>query len=121
MEQQYTGLQKAIQRVGSVERFARTIGVTNTVVLAWLKDDGTEAPPETRPANTGIRNAVTKAGGAAALARALNVSAQAVGIWLRQGYCPAQRALEIEHLFGVPRDSLMSLKMRNALGAGGEL
>lgn len=119
--QQFTGLQKAIRRVGDVARFANAIGVPQAIVLAWLKEDGTEAPPETYPAQSGVRKAVEKAGSSAALARELGVSAQVVGIWLRQGFTPVQRAMEIENLYGVPRAELMSPKMRSAVGAGGEL
>jgi DNA-binding transcriptional regulator YdaS (Cro superfamily) len=119
--EQFSGLQKAIRRVGSVARFANAIGVTQAVALSWLKEDGTEAPPETRPEDTGIRRAVEKAGGAAAMARKLHVSGQAVGIWLKQGFAPAQRALEIEFHYGIPREELVSLKMRNVMGAGAEL
>lgn len=121
MDLNYSGLQKAIRRVGSVPRFANIIGVTQAVVLAWLKEDGTEAPAETRPPDSGIRRAVDVAGGAATMARELGVSGQAVGIWLRQGHVPLRRAMEIENLYGVPRVELLSDKMRNAMGVGGEL
>jgi hypothetical protein len=121
VDKTYTGLQKAVRRVGDVGRFAKAIGVTQAVVLGWLKEDGTEAPPETRPESTGIRRAVKAAKGAANLARELGVSGQAVGIWLRQGYAPQGRAGEIENLFGIPRAELVSPKVRNAMGVGGEL
>lgn len=117
----FSGLQKAIRRVGDVARFARAIGVTQAAVNTWLKEDGTEAPPETRPENSAVRQAVEKAGGAAALARALSVSGQAVGIWLRQGYVPQGRAKEIEMLYGIPRTELVSPKVRSLMGVGGEL
>lgn len=117
----FSGLQKAVRRVGDVGRFAAAIGVTQAAVMSWLKDDGTEAPPETRPEDSGIRKAVAKAGGAAHLARELGVSGQAVGIWLRQGFVPQGRALEIEKVYGVPRTELVSPKVRSMMGVGGEL
>lgn len=117
----FSGLQKAVRRVGSVPRFARAIGVTQATILGWLREDGTEAPPETRPEDSGVRRAVTKAGGSAAMARELGVSGQAVGIWLRQGYVPPGRAVEIENTYGIPRAELVSAKVRSQMGVGGEL
>jgi DNA-binding transcriptional regulator YdaS (Cro superfamily) len=119
--EQYTGLQKAIRRVGNLARFANAIGVTQATALAWLKDDGTEAPPETLPEDSGVRKAVKQAGSQAAMARELGVSGQVVGFWLKQGFVPVQRAAEIENLYGIPREELVSAKMRNAMGLGGEL
>jgi DNA-binding transcriptional regulator YdaS (Cro superfamily) len=119
--EKFTGLQKAIRRVGSVARFANVLGVTQATVMAWLKDDKTEAPPETLPEESGVRKAVEKAGSQAGMARELGVSAQVVGVWLRNGHVPPQRAMEIENIWGVPRAELVSAKMRNAMGLGGEL
>lgn len=117
----FSGLQKALRRVGSVQRLAQAIGVTQKVLNTWLREDGTEAPPETRPVDSGVRKAVEKAGGSAALARELGVSGQAVGIWLKQGYVPQGRAVEIEKLYGIERTELVSSKVRNMMGIGGEL
>lgn len=117
----FTGLQKAVRRVGDVARFAAAIGVTHAVVMAWLQEDGTEAPPETRPANSGIRQAVTKAGGPARMARDLNVSKQAVGLWIKQGFVPQARAKDIEMMYGIERAELVSPKVRSLMGVGGEL
>lgn len=117
----FSGLQKAVRRVGDIARFARAIGVTQATVHSWLKQDGTEAPPETRPEDSAVRQAVAKAGGAAALARALGVSGQAVGIWLKQGFVPQGRAKEIEALYDIPRTELVSPKVRSIMGVGGEL
>lgn len=121
VEQNYSGLQKAVRRVGDVPRFAQAIGVTQATVETWLKEDGTEAPPETRPADSGVRKAVKQAGGQAAMARELGVSGQAVGIWLKQGFVPPGRAKEIEKVYGVPRIELVSAKVRSMMGVGGEL
>jgi DNA-binding transcriptional regulator YdaS (Cro superfamily) len=121
MEPNYSGLQKAVRRVGDTRRFAAAIGVTEKVVLTWLREDGTEPPAELRPANSGVRRAVEKAGTAVALARKLGVSGQVVGIWLSQGYVPPGRAQEIENLYGIERAELVSPKVRSQMGVGGEL
>jgi DNA-binding transcriptional regulator YdaS (Cro superfamily) len=55
---------------------------------------------------TGIKKAIEMAGGANPLAAKLGVSHQAVYVWLRNGWVPAQRALEIEKLFDIPRADL---------------
>lgn len=55
---------------------------------------------------TGIKKAVDLAGGASILAHKLGVSHQAVYVWLRNGWVPAQRALEIEKLLDIPRVDL---------------
>ena len=55
---------------------------------------------------TGIKKAIELAGGANPLAVKLGVSHQAVYVWLRKGWVPAQRALEIEKMFDIPRAEL---------------
>jgi DNA-binding transcriptional regulator YdaS (Cro superfamily) len=55
---------------------------------------------------TGIQKAIDIVGGANALAAKLGVSHQAVYVWLRKGWVPAQRAIEIEKLFDIPRVEL---------------
>lgn len=55
---------------------------------------------------TGIKKAVNLAGGANQLAHKLGVTHQAIYVWMRKGWVPAQRALEIEHLFDIPRVEL---------------
>jgi DNA-binding transcriptional regulator YdaS (Cro superfamily) len=55
---------------------------------------------------TGIKKAVDLAGGANALALKLGVTHQAIYVWMRKGWVPAQRALQIEHLFDIPRVEL---------------
>ncbi|HNC97199.1 MAG TPA: YdaS family helix-turn-helix protein [Myxococcota bacterium] len=62
----------------------------------------------------GIDRAVYAAGSQTRLAEALipPVTSQAVCQWVRQGYVPPERALEIERLFGVPREDLLSPKLR---------
>ena len=55
---------------------------------------------------TGIKKAVDLAGGANQLALKLDVTHQAIYVWLRKGWVPSQRALQIEHLFDIPRVEL---------------
>ncbi len=55
---------------------------------------------------TGIKKAIELAGGANALATKLGVTHQAIYTWVRRGWVPAQRALEIEGLFDIPRVEL---------------
>jgi DNA-binding transcriptional regulator YdaS (Cro superfamily) len=55
---------------------------------------------------TGIKKAIEMAGGANQLALKLGVTHQAVYVWLRKGWVPSQRALQIEHLFDIPRAEL---------------
>jgi hypothetical protein len=66
--------------------------------------DGTPTTKDTKM--TGIKKAVDLAGGANQLAHKLDVTHQAVYVWLRKGWVPAQRALEIEKLFDIPRAEL---------------
>lgn len=119
--QTFSGLQKAVRCAGDTLRFAAALGINEKTVITWLKQDGTDVPAETRPAETGIRKAVEKAGSGKAMARALNVSHQAVGIWIKQGFVPQARAKEIEMLYGVDRAELVSPKVRSVMGVGGEL
>lgn len=117
----FTGLQKALLAAGSVAQLAVALGVTQKTINVWLAQDGVEAPPETQAENTGVRQAVTAAGSRGALARHLGVSLPAVQGWVRQGWVPPARAQEIENSYGIPRAILVSPKVRNALGLGGEL
>ncbi len=64
---------------------------------------------------TGIHAAIQKAGSQVALAELLGVTQQAISKWLHRGYVPVWRALEIENQLGVPREDLVSPKMRRAL------
>lgn len=58
-----------------------------------------------------VEAAVAAAGSQAALAQRLGVSQQAVSKWLRRAWAPTQRAVEIEHLYGVPRQKLMNPRL----------
>lgn len=70
---------------------------------------------------TGVEKAITSAGSQANLAAALGVKQQAVSAWLKKGFVPPKRAAEIEHQFGVPRATLVSQKLRDAVDAGSGL
>ena len=55
----------------------------------------------------GIDTAVEKAGGVRQLALKLGVTRQAIAKWQHRGWVPIARAMEIERLFGVPRQDLL--------------
>ena len=61
--------------------------------------------------DTPIQKAITAAGGVGAFARTLGVTRQAVYEWRRLGWCPPLRAVEIEHLYGINRRTLMSPRL----------
>ena len=63
----------------------------------------------------GIREAVRKADGGPQLARKLGVSHQAVYQWLAKGWVPLSRALQIERLYGIPRQRLVSPRIGRLL------
>lgn len=56
---------------------------------------------------SGIEDAIVAAGGRNPLAQQLGVTVQALCQWVQRGWVPAQRALEIERLYGVPRARLL--------------
>lgn len=56
---------------------------------------------------TGISKAVEAAGGVRLLAEKLGVTRQAVFKWHQRGWVPLARALEIERVYGVPRQQLV--------------
>lgn len=117
----YNGLQKAVVKAGGIPKIANLLGVTHKTISGWLRDDGVDAPEITDLEGSGIAKAIVAAGGVSKMAAALGVHHQAVNEWKRQGYAPVGRAQEIELQFGVPRIDLVSAKVRNAMGAGGEL
>lgn len=65
--------------------------------------------------NTGIYKAVEKAGGVAKLAELLGVKRQGLYPWVRRGFAPASRAVQIEELYGIPREELMDPRLRAVL------
>ncbi|TXH10775.1 MAG: hypothetical protein E6R03_15115 [Hyphomicrobiaceae bacterium] len=56
-------------------------------------------------ANSGIQTAILKVGGQAALAAKLKVKQPAISYYLYKR-CPAEKAIEIERLTGVPRAAI---------------
>ncbi len=64
---------------------------------------------------TGIEEAIYAAGSQTKLAKILGCSQQNVGFWLRQGYCPAERVIEVEQATGVPRERLINPKLVDLL------
>ena len=116
MTKKQTGLQMAIAYSGNKKHFAHINHATVARVNEWLAAD--VATPR---AVTTVDAAVEKAGGATALARALGVTPQSVWDWLVKGYVPLARAKEIEMQFGIPRNDLVSPKVRSSMGVGGDL
>jgi len=57
---------------------------------------------------TGIEKVFELAGGPLALAKKLNVTHQAVYNWRVRGYVPATRAMQLEKMFDVQREELVS-------------
>lgn len=55
-----------------------------------------------------LNKAIAAGGGILAFARRLNISHQAVYQWKAAGYVPADRALEIQLVYGVPFLDLVS-------------
>lgn len=73
------------------------------------------------PEKTGMQQAVEAAGSQAALAAKLGVAQQVVSVWLAQGYCPLERAREIELVYGVPRAKMFSPKVLALMDSGVDL
>ena len=65
--------------------------------------------------DTGIQRAVTLAGSQFQLAEVIGVTQQAISLWLARGWVPAERAREIEMVFGVPRLELINPKILDML------
>lgn len=61
-----------------------------------------------------IAVAVKRAGGPSNFARTMGVSLQVANKWREQGYLPADRAPEIELLFGIRREELVLPDMGNS-------
>lgn len=60
---------------------------------------------------TGIDRAIEAAGGVLPLAKLLKVSHQVVYHWQKRGWVPAERALQIEARFKIPRAKLVNAKL----------
>lgn len=114
-----SALQKCVEAAGSQVTMAKILDVAQTTISKWIDADLPNRQPKA-PANA-VEQAVRNAGGQPQMAEELGVTQQCVSNWCRQGYVPASRAQEIEVCYGVPRLDLVNPKLRNALGAGGEL
>jgi DNA-binding transcriptional regulator YdaS (Cro superfamily) len=64
-----------------------------------------------------IDRAIHRAGSRTNFAKALGVTVQAVCQWVKRDWVPAARALQIEHLYGVPRAELMKPELRALITA----
>lgn len=64
---------------------------------------------------TGIEEAIYAAGSQTKLAKMLGCTQQNVGFWLRQGYCPAERIIEVEQATGISRMRLINPKLVDLL------
>jgi transposase-like protein len=54
-----------------------------------------------------LNTAIERAGGAIRLAEALGITHQAIYAWRKRGWVPADKAIAVENLVGVPRISIM--------------
>lgn len=126
---QFTGLQKVLKQMEKrlvglqstpVAYLAVYLQVTEKTIMNWLRADGVSLT-EPRVIDNPVARAVTAHGGPVAVAAVMGVTYQAVTQWIGQGYVPLKRVPEFEIQFGVPRAQLVSPKVRNATGAGGEL
>lgn len=116
MSMKQTGLQQAIAHAGGINKMAAALRTRSGVVKQWLAADETTPPPD-----SAVLKAIAAAGGPTALAKSLGVTYQSIDDWRRKGYVPPARAKEIEMQFGIPRNDLVSAKVRSNLGLGGDL
>lgn len=71
--------------------------------------------PEELAKLRGIDKVIALAGSAQLLAARLGVSHQAVYAWRKKGAVPIDRALQIEKMFGVQREELVSQRLLRLL------
>lgn len=62
--------------------------------------------------NCALERVIGEAGSRRALAIELGVVEQAIGKWICQGWAPLERAVEMEILYGVPREELVEPLLR---------
>lgn len=71
-----------------------------------------------RPADmTGIELAIEAAGNMSKMAADLGITPQAVREMRERGFAPASRVVEINALYGVPREKLIDPKLKGLLDA----
>lgn len=61
---------------------------------------------------SGINKAITQAGSQVRLARALGVTQVTISNWKSRGWIPANRARQIEEIYGIPRAELLKPELR---------
>jgi DNA-binding transcriptional regulator YdaS (Cro superfamily) len=114
-----SGLVYAIEKAGGQAQLGKLLGVDQPTISNWLsKDNLTRIAPNP---DSGIARAIEAAGSQKALAEQLGVVQQQISLWLAQGFVPVPRAAEIEHITGVPRATLISPKLLNAIDSGSAL
>lgn len=64
-----------------------------------------------------LDTAITRAGGIMRFAQNMRVTHQAIYGWRKRGWVPADKALVIESVFGVPRADLMEPRLAAVLHA----
>ena len=69
----------------------------------------------------GIKQAIRAAEGGPKLAEALGVTHQAIYYWSKIGWVPLPRAMQIERLFGIPHQRLISPAVSRLLRNKGSL
>lgn len=116
-----TALAKLIKKAGGQVKLANALGVAQRTISHWLEADMPVAERPVREPRNDVERVVATAGGQPKVASDLGVTQQCIGNWCKKGYVPVARAQEFEMLYGVPRTSIINPKLRNALGAGGEL
>lgn len=121
----YTGLQKAIRKASrngadGEQAIADVAGVTRRTVMEWAREEGV-IQRDSAHSKSALYKAVTTAGGPTAAGAVMGVSPESVRQWIAQGYVPTKRVAEFSIQFGVPREQILSPKVRSASGTGGEL
>ncbi len=64
-----------------------------------------------------LETAVERGGGIVRFSRSMGISHQAVYHWRKRGWVPADKALVIESVFGVPRADIMEPRLAAVLRA----
>jgi hypothetical protein len=112
-----TGLQKAIKCAGDTAALADKLGVKRRTIVRWLHDEGVSSVPDARYPDNAVTETVLANGGPAAVSRDLGVTYQAVVNWMHQGWAPSARAAHMGQLYKVDCKSMLSPKLRDAMGS----